>query len=268
MSFPSIYFDGYYRILSHTPSPEDDTPIFGDHFKSFNASALQEIDLSWQGNRILNQKSTQSCVGHATTAGMEILYKQRQNIAKNFNPFFHYALINGGSDDGAYISDSLKMAQQYGICEASVFPADRVYYKNSLTKAAYDNAARFKLDKAYRCTTFDEVCQALNLGFVVNIGILVGSNFARVDSEGIAPLPNGGGGGHSMLACGLKKHSKYGWLIKLQNSWGSNFGQGGYCYTRKEHYDCYRKLDCFAFQGVIEDPLDKDKTDDVPVVKA
>jgi len=267
MSFPSIFFDGYYRVLSHTPSPDDGTPIFGDHFKSFDASTLKEIDLSWQGHRILNQKSTSSCVAHATTAGMEIIYKQRQNTQKDFNPFFHYALINGGQDDGAYISESMKALQQYGICETNAFPYDRVYYKSSLTKSACDNAARFKLDKAYRCTTFDEVCQALNLGFVVNIGILVGSNFTRVDSEGIAPLPNGGGGGHSMLACGLKRHNKYGWLIKLQNSWGSSFGQGGYCYTRKEHYECYSKLDCFAFQGVTEDPKDTDKTDDVPVVK-
>ena len=267
MSFPSIYFDGYYRILSHTPSPENDTPKFGDSFRSFDAAALKEIDMSWQGHRILNQKSTNSCVGHASTAGMEILQKQRQIVQKNFNPFFHYALINGGQDGGAYISDSLNMLRKYGICETSAFPYDRVYYKSSLTKAAYDNAARFKLGYAYQCNTFEEVCQAISLGFVVNIGILVGSNFTKVDSEGIAPLPNGGGGGHSMLACGIKQHSKYGWLVKLQNSWGSSFGLGGYCYVRKEHFTSRSKLDCFAFQGVIEDHLDQDKTDDVPVVK-
>jgi hypothetical protein len=138
---------------------------------------------------------------------------------------------------------------------------------NQKEKQAYDNAARFKLEQAYQCETFEEICQAINLGFVVNIGILVGSNFAKVDSEGIAPLPAGGGGGHSMLACGIKQHSKHGWLVKLQNSWGSSFGQGGYCYVRKEHFTSRSKLDCFAFQGVIEDPLDKDPADDVPVVK-
>lgn len=267
MSFPSIYFDGYYRVLSHTLSPEDDgLPHFSSSGLGFSGS-LRDIDMSWQGHRILNQKNTSSCVAHATVAGMEILYKQRQDMTKDFNPFFHYALINGGEDEGAYISDSLKIMQQYGICELSAFPSDKVYYKSSLTKSAYDNALRYKLDKAYRCTTFEEVCSALNLGFVVNIGIMVGSNFTRVDSEGMAPLPNGGGGGHSMLACGLKYHNKWGWTVKLQNSWGANFGQNGYCYVRKEHFTYYSRLDCFAFQGVIDDPKDPVPQDDVPIVK-
>jgi len=267
MSFPSIYFDGYYRVLSHKLSPED-TNI--PYFASANFAAapeLKEIDMSWQSHRILNQKNTSSCVAHATTTGMEILYKQRQNVNEDFNPFFMYALINGGSDEGAYISDAMDAAMKFGICEKDAIQSDRVLYKNQLSKTSYENASRFKLEKAYRCTTFDQVCQALNLGFVVNIGILVGSNFARVDSDGIAPLPNGGGGGHSMLACGLKKHSKYGWLVKLQNSWGENFGQKGYCFVRKEHFEYYSKLDCFAFQGVIDDPKDPIPQDDVPTVK-
>lgn len=266
MGFPSIYFDGYYRVLSHVPSPKNDLPIFGENFAGAAAPALRDIDLSWESHRILNQKNTSSCVAHATTTGMEILYKQRLNTEKNFNPFFMYALINGGSDDGAYISDAMSASMKYGICEIGAFPSDRVYYQRQLTKAAYENAARFKLDQAYKCTSFDQICQALNLGFVVNIGILVGSNFTSVDSEGIAPLSKGGGGGHSMLACGLKYHNKYGWLVKVQNSWGVNFGVNGYCYLRKEAFGG-RDLDCFAFQGVLDDPKDPNTEDDVPVVK-
>lgn len=266
MGFPSIYFDGYYRVLSHTPSPINDLPLFGDNFATAAPFQLQDIDLSWESHRILNQKNTSSCVAHATATGMEILYKQRQNVEKNFNPFFTYALINGGRDNGSYISDAMDAVMKYGICEVGAFPSDRVYYKNSLNKSAYENALRFKLDKAYKCTSFDQICQAINLGFVVNIGIYVGDNFVNVDSEGIAPLPRGGGGGHSMLACGIKHHAKYGWLVKVQNSWGSNFGNNGYCYLRKEAFNG-RDLDCFAFQGVLDDPKDTNTADDVPVVK-
>lgn len=266
MSFPAIFFDGYYRVLSYKPSPENDLPLFGKTFMGADPMPLRDIDLSWESHRILNQRNTSSCVAHATATGMEILYKQRQNVQKNFNPYFMYALINGGYDDGAYISDAMSASMKYGICETDAFPSDKVYYKRSLTKEAYDNAARFKLDQAYRCTSFDQICQALNLGFVVNIGINVGDNFTSVDSEGIAPLARGVLGGHSMLACGLKNHPKYGWLIKVQNSWGSNFGIKGYCYLRKEAFGG-RALDCFAFQGVLDDPKDPNKADDVPVVK-
>lgn len=55
MSFPSIYFDGYYRVLSHQLSPVDDSfPYFAESGQGFSGT-LQEIDMSWEGHRILNQ---------------------------------------------------------------------------------------------------------------------------------------------------------------------------------------------------------------------
>lgn len=63
MGFPSIYFDGYYRVLSHTPSPINDLPLFGDNFATAAPFQLQDIDLSWESHRILNQKKYQQLCG-------------------------------------------------------------------------------------------------------------------------------------------------------------------------------------------------------------
>ena len=264
--FPSVFFDGMWRVLAYIPSDNNhDFPKFKSMPQAQSNFELREIDLSWQGNRIMDQGSTSSCVGHGSVAGMEIAWKQVGNQPRNFSPFFTYALINGGSDNGAMISDALKVLKKYGACPLEDMPKG-VMYERSIPKSAYDAAARFRISQAYQCEDFDDICQAINLGFSVPLGIYVGSNFSDIDSEGVSPLPRGGGGGHCILGCGLKKSSRYGWLIKIQNSWGRNFGDAGYSYIRKEHF---RGMDpdAFAIQTIFDDPKDNNTSDDVPVLK-
>jgi hypothetical protein len=91
------------------------------------------------------------------------------------------------------------------------------------------------------------------------LGIYVGDNFPNLDANGVAPLPAGGGGGHCLLGCGLKKSSQYGWLIKVQNSWSSEFGMNGYCYIHQGHFRMMQP-DAFAIQQVAT------QDDNIPVV--
>lgn len=115
-----------------------------------------------------------------------------------FNPYFVYGLINGGRDAGAMISDALRALMQYGVCQQEALPSG-VMFQNQFPPQAFENAKRFKLIKAYRCANFNEICSAISVGYVCPLGILVGQNFPQIDSEGVAPLPNGGGGGHCVL---------------------------------------------------------------------
>ena len=265
-NFPAVFFDGMWRVLAYVPSDNNHAfPKFSSMPQAQSNFELRETDLSWQSNRIMDQGSTSSCVGHGAVAGMEISWKQGGNEAKKFSPFFTYALINGGSDNGAMVSDALKALQKYGACPIEVMPKG-IMYERQLPKVTYEDAKRFRISQAYQCDSYDEVCQAINLGFPVPLGIYVGDNFSDVDSEGISPLPRGGGGGHCILGCGLKKSNKYGMVIKIQNSWGSNFGVNGYSYIRKEHFKGMSP-DAFAMQATFDDPKDSNVQDDVPVLK-
>ena len=263
--FPAIYFDGEWRVLAYIPSDGNhDFPKFSSRVGFSGDSELKEIDLSWFANRVMNQGSTSSCVGHGSVAGMEIAYKQLGNPSQQFSPFFTYALINGGSDNGAMISDALKALKKYGACPLDDMPKGAMY-ERQIPKKAYEQASRFKVSQAYQCDSFEEVCQAISVGFTVPLGIYVGNNFGDLDSDGVSPLPRGGGGGHCILGCGLKKTSKYGWVIKIQNSWGSNFGENGFCYIQKNHFK-YMDPDAFAIQAIIDDPKDPFPQDNVPTV--
>lgn len=212
-------------------------------------------DHSYVANNIV----VHNCVGHGTCSGMEMCWLQSGKQLVEFNPFFVYGLINGGRDQGAQISDALLALQQYGICPKGDLPPG-VMFQNQFPQQAFTDAKRFRLQQAYHCATFEEICSAISLGFVTPLGIYVGQNFPQVDAEGVAPLPNRGGGGHCILGCGLKKSSRYGWIIKIQNSWGLNFGMSGYCYIRKEHFQSMQP-DAFAIQTIMDDPQTNDPGD-------
>ncbi len=267
-NLPAIKFDGIYRVLGCIPSSPESLvgiPLFANRFAAaLDPSQWQEIDLSWHKPPILDQGASSSCVGQAACAGMEVCYMQSGRPLVEFNPYFVYGLINNGRDAGAMISDSLKAMIQYGICQKENLP-NGVMFKNQFPQTAYTNATRFKLAQAYRCPTFNDICSALSLGFVTPLGIMVGNNFPQLDSEGVCPLPAGGGGGHAILGVGLKKSQRYGWLIKIMNSWSSRFGMNGYAYIHKGHFQSMMP-DAFAIQAVIDDPQDNSPADEVPVV--
>jgi hypothetical protein len=251
-NLPAVWFDGEYRVLGCIPSPEEEASKFPAWSNVKSAAGLQEIDLSWYKPPILNQGSTSSCVAHASCSGMEMCWLQSGKPLVEFNPFFVYSWINGGRDAGASVSSALTALQTHGICPKDDVPAGAMF-QGQMPAQAIQDAKRFVLQDAYRCTTFDDICQAINVGFVIPLGILVGQNFGQLDSNGVAPLPNGGGGGHCLLGVGLKQSSQYGWLIKIQNSWGSRFGMSGYAYIHQGHFQ-YMPIDAFAIQTVSDDP--------------
>jgi len=263
---PAIKFDGEYRVLGCIPSDNNhDFANFGDQLFGQAQHDLREIDLAVvYKNRILNQGSTSSCVGQGCASGMELVWKQLGNPAQEFTPYFTYGLINGGRDAGAMISNGLMALKRYGACPNGML-GQGVMYQSQFTQQMYDAAMRFRLSLAFKCNSFDEICQAINLGFCCPLGIMVGDNFSNVDSEGVCPLRTSGGGGHCILGVGLKKHPRYGWLIKIQNSWGERFGIKGHAYLRREHFSQMHP-DAFAIQAAFDDPQDKNTEDDVPVV--
>jgi len=267
LNLPGVFFDGCYRVLACIPSTEESAshfPLFSS-FLGAGPVEPQEIDLSWYAPDILNQGATSSCMGHAVCSGLETGWVQGGRPKINFNPYFTYGLCNNGRDQGSMISDGLKVSMSYGICQRDKLPRG-VMYQSQFPREAFENAKRFKLIQAYRCNTFDEIVQALALGFPVPLGILVDDAFARVDSEGICPVASGrGGGGHAILGVGLKRHQRYGWLVKIQNSWGRNFGMNGYAYLHKGHFQ-FMRPDAFAIQSMADDPQDSTPQDEVPVV--
>jgi len=222
--FPSIKFDGFYRVLACIPETVESKLGFSKFGMMMAApldpSQWREIDLQWYNNPIWNQGQTSSCASQSSNAGMQLCYMQSGRPLVEFNPYFTYGLVNNGRDSGSMISDCLQALLQTGACPKNDLPSG-IMFKNQFPDTAYKASSRFKLAQAYRCDTFEEICAAITLGFVCPLGIFVDETFPRIDSQGVSPVPQTSrGGGHAILGIGLKKSSRYGWLIKIQNSWG------------------------------------------------
>lgn len=261
---PAIYYDGFYRVLSCIPSSEESASKFSTFqsaFRNISAADFQEIDLSYLKPPIKDQKATSACVGFSTSSGMDSVWMQMgRELELCFSPFFTYGIINGNRDAGAMISDALRSLMENGICRVGDLPAGAMFQRQ-FPQSAFEIAKKYKLKEAFRCQSFEDICAAISLGFFVAFGIMVGSNFPALDRESVAPLPNGRGGGHALLGVGLKRSERYGMVIKTQNSWSGNFGLGGYCYLRKEHFSQINP-DAFAYR-YMNDPEGSES--DIPV---
>lgn len=250
---PAIKFDGVYRVLAcrfSTPESLEGFPLFRSLMGALPQSRWKEIDLSHFKNPIWDQGTTSACVGMATTAGMQVGRMQSGRSFLEFNPYFVYGLINGGRDNGAMISDGLRALREFGTCVKNALPRGMMY-KRQFPQTAFANAKQNRLGQVLRCGNFNEICSAITLGFVCPLGIMVDGNFPRINSEGVSPVASGrGGGGHAILGVGLKKSRRYGWLIKIQNSWGRSFGIKGYSYIHKGHFRFFGP-DAFAVQSLV-----------------
>jgi C1A family cysteine protease len=94
--------------------------------------------------------------------------------------------------------------------------------------------------------TMAQLKTSLAGGYPVGFSFNVWSNF-RPDSNGVIPMPGGEiVGGHRILLVGYDDATQ---LFKVRNSWGTGWGQGGYCYF---HYDHLLQAgeDYWTFRGV------------------
>ena len=74
---------------------------------------------------------------------------------------------------------------------------------------------------------------AISHNLPVAFGCVIYENFKDLDENFVVPYPAGNAlGGHAMLGIGYDSEKK---LLKVQNSWGAEWGDKGCCYIHYEH---------------------------------
>src|SRR5262249_27583763 len=89
-----------------------------------------------------------------------------------------------------------------------------------------------------------------------NLSIQVGGRFNDLDDEGVPPVAYGPGNHAVCVAFGLKKSPKWGWLVKMPNSWGTQWGQNGFCWLSERHVAQSQWFECYEVTAVVDDPQD------------
>ncbi len=258
MPNPSIIVNGKTRFLGCLPPK----PNFGGLPKFLSApdariiprDQWKPVDFRSLGVPILDQGNHGSCVGHGSTTGFWYKWLMDGGTVppSGFSPTSLYAMINGGWDQGAIVSDALTSLQRDGVCTMAEFPESMIYQRQ-LTDAAKETRKRFKLNAAYHLSTFDEIGSGVQLGYTAPFGITIRSGFNNPGADGFIEPGGRALGGHCMCVVGMiQRNGK--WVFIVVNSWG-DWGANGCCLLGEEHFSG-SDTDAFAVGSVLPDPQD------------
>ena len=252
---PAIDAGGMKRLLAHIPDSGKlkALPRFADHFEKVPRGEWKPVKRRSLFQWILDQGQHGSCTDHA---GCYVHRKTR--VLKGMKDVelsatFGYAMVNGGQDNGAMVSDILGVMQKYGRCLMSEFPEGRIY-QQQIPQSAFATAKRFVITEAYTLADFDDIVSAIQLDFIPAFALQVGNNFDHFDGDGAVGFSRGPGN-HAVSADGFDFTPKGRPLLDMPNSWGTSWGDGGRGMVGEEHCNNVQQ-DAYCVRVALDDPQD------------
>lgn len=216
------------------------------------------IDLRAFATPVEDQGSLGSCTGQAVAGAIELLNKRankQTDVSRLFIYYYERLLIGTVNyDSGAYIRDGIKVTNHWGAPLENLWPYNISKFRSAPSSSAVVDAARRKVTRYERASNHNACIDALTNGFPVIIGFNVYSSFMSsfVSRTGLMQYPNTRNetllGGHAVLLVGYN-HATQKYIVK--NSWGTNWGDGGYFYMPyKVIQDTRMSGDFWVIKGV------------------
>lgn len=229
----------------HLKGWKKDKPDARDYkFKSLLSKALPPrpaaVDNSKWCSGIEDQGNLGSCTAHMFAGMIEYQDKRYGNTPRS-NPrvsrlFEYYAtrMIEGtvDEDSGAYIRDAVKAGATYGVVREQKWWYNITKFAVKPSQKVWDAAALHKVTSYHRIDDGDieTMKQALAAGDLIGFGFLVYDNFLTQEmaTTGILHRPSVQdqlAGGHAVVLVG---YDDVRGAFKVRNSWGKDWGLGGY----------------------------------------
>lgn len=228
------------KILGAIPSPPDGRDYHLAMIATEGAYFPENFEIEYPGE-VKNQGSVGSCVPHSLAYCREITEATQSGAFREFSTGFIYANRQGTmgellEQEGMVPRDALKNLQKYGDVLEETFPHNDIYpvVKKLLEKEiflnpfTYDFAKPYRIGTYYRLYTENEIKTALTELGPVTICVPIYPSFYKTGAGGAVNLPQEGEklqGHHQMTITGWQEGH---W--KVLNSWGPDWGNGGYCY--------------------------------------
>lgn len=207
-------------------------------------SLPSEVD--WRGKvpvtpAIVDQFKTNSCVGNSSSSMVQFM-RGKLNLQPDFRPsrmhiyWFarHVPRIGWENEDGgAAIRDCMKHLVANGVVPEEEWPFDEAKVNERPPQLTLRTALAHRTLQYIRMKRDDDLYHlkhSLAQGFPFMFGITVYQSFEDVGSNGIVPMPKSTEeflGGHALWAIGYSDKTK---RFIVPNSWGTSWGDGGYCY--------------------------------------
>lgn len=225
-------FEGktYYLMPKDIEVPLDET------YEPSGKTLATEVDLRKQFTPIKSQGSLGSCTAFALVSIYEHILKKNEKKDTDLSELFAYHNARKRRSDmpmeeGSTIYDVVMGMGENGIC-LETFHKYLEEDSAEPSAEAYADAQKRKITKALNVERkIDHIKAAVSEGYPVAISLCIFESFAS--TTGIIPLPteeeqnNENAGYHAMVICGYSDTEK---VFIVRNSWGTDFGDKGYCY--------------------------------------
>lgn len=185
---------------------------------------------------ICDQLSFGSCNGWATVEAMirEYFLRGFRDCPTRLSGSYIYAHINGGRDQGSALSAGRQAAERYGAPPADMVPANKIY-RHQMPPGADEEAAKLKGYLLNPLQSLRALRTALAKRKPCIVAVHAGSNFQRLDANGIAGVDNGRGN-HSVCVDDLNMIAGIE-TFDMPNSWGLRYGERGRARLTKRHFE-------------------------------
>jgi len=193
---------------------------------------------------IRDQETNGACTAFAVVSVFEY-FMHRYNLSVHYNLSPSFAYYNARerssgpiSNNGATIYDTIEAIHDKGVCTENEWPYKNDTIDTKPKQSAYNDALQRKIIKALNVAidndpdkTLNNLKSALTDGLPVLISLRVFDSFHT--PTGFVPMPTAEElaeteqGWHALVLCGYSDEHKF---FIARNSWGTHFGDKGYCY--------------------------------------
>ena len=195
-----------------------------------------KVDLRKYMTQVESQGDIGSCVANATAGAYEYLLNRRQglsdyDVSRLFLYYNSRAITHEENEDsGTRAEYMLQTLNQQGVCSEATWP----YVENKFTQKPSSQAYTEALNN--RITKYESVPTDLNTwksvlaeGYPIIFAMTIKASFQN-PRNGHISMPKSNernDGGHAMCCVGYSDPDQ---CFIVRNSWGHQWGDGGYCY--------------------------------------
>lgn len=205
-----------------------------------------KMDLRSKDTPIFDQGQQGSCTMNAGCGLYDYLKQGRIVTSREFG-YYNELVMDGnpGIDAGSSLDTCSKVFLELGVCQESLWTYPDHTLDQKPTDEAYQDALTRKI--AQRISINQDLItlrQCLAQGYPFIYGQSVYESFEDAPN-GIVPYPGffeKNMGGHALMCVGYDDSKQ--WFI-VRNSWGTSYGQSGYCFIPYKYLTNRRLADDF-----------------------
>lgn len=222
------------------------------------AGPVFNLEVEGDNSYVAEGIGVHNCNGHAAATSGEASRYVSGMPPVDLSAWYVYAILCNGVDRGSMILDALELMSSDGCAPESLVKYG-IINPRSLTSQAHTAAPNYKIEIGSRITNYLELGTAVQRQESINLAVCVGNSFNNLNSDGVPGLGRGYCNHAVHVGMGMKRAKDGSWLVKMQNSWTTQWGENGFCWLPAKYVPTASAFEGYTIRAMFEDTADNTK---------